>query len=946
MKKRFFLSMMLPWLGLWGFAQKEDTTTALESLDFTVNDITYTILDENAKTCQTKSGYSYIDYTTRSIKVNYGNDINTDVTIPSTVAKDETDIYNVVAIGSYSFGNATSVTIEGSNLTTIGTGAFFENDKLTSVNIPESVTSIESLAFAACENLSSISLPSGLTSISKSLFLSCTGLKTIKIPDNVAFIEDFAFSSCTGLTEVVIPDNVMQIGASSFANCSSLVSLTLSESLTTIPASAFSGCNNLLSITIPSNVNSIGANGFNCSGLKEIVSESKTPPAISANSFNAANYSNATLWVYKTAFDNYEKSTLWNNFTNKEIIEVNPTGITVTPSILNINLGLTGEVLAELTPEDATGEISMSITSMSSDDMITLQNGVVTGKKTGNAVITATCGSLTATCEVVVSANPDEYIVIDPLDQNLRIGDTAVMTATVYPTTITPEISWMSSNPEIATIDNTTGLIAAIAPGGTVITAIANDVSASLALTVYPIEAESVTINQTSAKLKVGESVTLTAKVSPDNVTYPEVMWETSDPNIAVVSNGVVTAMGVGLANIKASCGGYTANCEITVDPVMASQIELSISNETLKIGQSLQINATISPDNTTDKTVTWVSSDENVATVSINGEVLALSQGETTITATCGDVEATCTIKVVPVDSEDIILNYTAVNVKIGQTLQLSATIYPEDTTDKTVIWTSSDETVAVVNNGLVSVLKEGTATISATNGSQSASCIITAEPVLAEQVILTQSNITVNVGTPVSLTSTVLPDNTTDPTIVWTSLNPEVVTVAGGVVTGLIPGTTVVTATCGAATASCIVTVVQPATSITLNETELTLNIGEMYDLIETVKPADTTDAVVWTSSNVSIVIVDENGIVTALQKGSATITATCGSVNATCNVVVLDKDSSAINEFGDKYQENVYKVYTTDGLNVLSTEDASELSNLKAGIYIINGKKIIIK
>ncbi|MCH5239615.1 MAG: Ig-like domain-containing protein [Muribaculaceae bacterium] len=892
------LSLLAALIGIPVIAQTSGTNpTPAESLDFTVDGITYTIVDEANKTCQTKAGYSYIDYNQRKLIFVYGNNKTGEVIIPATVQNpSSSDNYTVVAVGSYGFDRCTSVTIS-EGVTQIGEYGFLDNETLTSVTIPESVNSIGRNAFYNCKLLTNISLPSELTAIEAYTF-SYTGLTSINIPKSVVYIGDNAFANCKDLENVTIPSSVLTLGKNVFNGCTGLTSLTIEEGVSSIPANCFSGCNALTTLTIPASVNSIGDYGFYCSGLTSITSLSRTIPAISSTSFSTAAYNNAKLYVYKTALSNYENSQLWGKFANIEAIEMPATSVAITPSILNINTGLTAQLTAILEPIDATGEITWALVSANPSGCIEInENGLVTARQIGTGRVSVSIDSQTAYCDVVVSANPDESVVITPPVGDIYIGDSLTLSAVVFPTTIIPNLSWSSSNPNVATIDPKTGYLKAVSDGATVITATNDNINGTIAITVKPIEASSVSLDQENISLKIGESLTLNATVNPENTTYKDVMWDTNDPSVAVVNNGVVTAVGVGTANIRAMVGQVTANCSVTVTPIEAQSITLNTTSEAVFIGQSLQLTATVNPENTTDKTITWISDNASVASVSTTGEVIAIAQGTANITAECGNVKATCSVTVNPIPSEQLVMNYSALTLKIGAAQQLTASVYPTNTTDQTITWTTSDSSVVSVKEGLVTAVGVGTATITAQNGSQTAACTIIVEPILAEQVILGLSSITINVNGTQSLQAGVLPANTTDPVLTWTSLNPEIATVTNGIVKGVSPGTTVITVACGAANASCAVTVLQPATSITLNETKLNLFVGDLYDLIETVLPANTTDVVVWASSNENVALVDNNGIITALKAGHSIITATCGTQIASCEVTVSDIPASSV-------------------------------------------------
>lgn len=163
--------------------------------------------------------------------------------------------------------------------------------------------------------------------------------------------------------------------------------------------------------------------------------------------------------------------------------------------------------------------------------------------------------------------------------------------------------------------------------------------------------------------------------------------------------------------------------------PVEATGITLDADTKEVLIGESFRLTATVSPDNTTDKTVTWTTSDELIATVDNDGNVTAVAVGNATVTATCGQVSASCEITVMPVIATGISVTPAEISAVEGDQIQLTATVIPDNTTDKTVIWTSSDEIVATVDaTGLVSILKAGECEITATCGTATAICSVKA--------------------------------------------------------------------------------------------------------------------------------------------------------------------------------------------------------------------------
>ena len=281
---------------------------------------------------------------------------------------------------------------------------------------------------------------------------------------------------------------------------------------------------------------------------------------------------------------------------------------------------------------------------------------------------------------------------------------------------------------------------------------------------------ESVSLQET-ATVKVGESVTLTYTVAPEDCT-DTVTWRSSDTSVATVSNGgdnvgKVTGVAAGEATITLQVGNLTDTCTVTVtqdETVAVTGIELNKTELTLTEGGSETLTATVTPDNATDKTVTWASNKESVATVE-NGVVTAVGEGTATITATAGGYEASCVVTVNPatVDVTGVTLDKTSATLYINgesgtNTVTLTATVTPDNATDKTVTWTSNKESVATVENGVVTAVGEGTATITASAGGKSAACTVT---------VLDGSNV-VNVDTAEELVAAVADSDNEGKTIV----------------------------------------------------------------------------------------------------------------------------------------------------------------------------------
>ncbi len=492
------------------------------------------------------------------------------------------------------------------------------------------------------------------------------------------------------------------------------------------------------------------------------------------------------------------------------------------------------------------------------------------------------------------------------------------------------------------------GVVTAISAGKATITATCGSVSATCEITVTAkvIPASGIVLDKNEETLIEGESLTLTATVSPENATDKTVVWSSSNEEVATVKDGVVTAISAGKATITATCGSVSATCEITVTAkvIPASGIALDKNEETLFEGESLTLTATVSPENATDKSVVWSSSNEEVATVK-DGVVTAISAGKATITATCGSVSATCeitvTAKVIP--ASGIALNKNEETLIEGESLTLTATVSPENATDKSVVWSSSNEEVASVKDGVVTAISAGKATITATCGSVSATCeiTVTAKVIPASGIALDKNEETLFEGESLTLTATVSPENATDKTVVWSSSDVEVATVKDGVVTAISAGKATITATCGSVSATCEIEVLKKdvtilATSITLDHTSFESIPGSTFTLVATVLPEDATNKEVeWSSSDTGVATVDKDGLVTIVSVGTAIITASTvdgSNLSANCSVFGLSGIEALIMDAGKA------DIYTVNGYLVKKNADTSFISTLQKGIYII--------
>ena len=243
----------------------------------------------------------------------------------------------------------------------------------------------------------------------------------------------------------------------------------------------------------------------------------------------------------------------------------------------------------------------------------------------------------------------------------------------------------------------------------------------------------------------------------------------------------------------------------------------------------------------------------------------------------------------VVPVTG--VQLGSSSLSLEVGGSANLMATVLPSNATDKSISWSSSNSGVATVdNNGKVTAVAAGSAviTVTTTDGGKTATCTVTVTnpAVPVQSVSLDKTTLNLNVGENSTLLATVLPANADNKAVTWSSSNTAIATVdASGKVTAVAAGTVTVT------------NPAVPVQSVSLNKTELSLNVGESVTLTATVLPENADNkAVTWSSSDAAVATVDSNGKVSAVAAGSAVITVktTDGEKTATCTVTVIaDKD-----------------------------------------------------
>ena len=510
-------------------------------------------------------------------------------------------------------------------------------------------------------------------------------------------------------------------------------------------------------------------------------------------------------------------------------------------------------------------------------------------------------------------------VTLNKFDLRLYVGTTEQLTATVEPENASnKKVIWSSDDPSVATVDEN-GNVTAISGGFGSITVTTEDGGhkAVCNFTIYNIPISSASLNPSVFEMPEGATKKLDVVCLPKGACVKSITWSSSNKRVASVNiDGVVTANNIGTATISAKIVDYfdnkfeaTSNFKITAG-VLVEGVELNKNGLTLAISDTERLDATIYPENATNKDVSWTSSNPDVATVDENGLVTAVSEGNTTITVTTrdGGYQATCEVNVfssvVPAEiitlekhNLEMFLNADHVypdNVDVT-TYQLKATVEPENASNKKVIWSSDDPSVATVDeNGNVTAISEGETRIIACledNQYRVDSC-----NVKVTNFKILESDIEIPIGE-----SRVLHIDSKNnlSSVNWQCYGKRIATVENdGTVTAVGEGTTRVTAQLNILDsgvtiyAYCDVRIVSVQVQyITLEPYVLQLYAGESGKFTVVFTPNNATNKnVTWTSSNPDVATVDENGVVTAISNGRSTITATTEDGEKTDQALVV--------------------------------------------------------
>lgn len=613
--------------------------------------------------------------------------------------------------------------------------------------------------------------------------------------------------------------------------------------------------------------------------------------------------------------------------------------------------GETKDLSSAISYSPANATRSAVVWRSSNTEVVAVEDGVITAKGKGTALITASVGLKKVTANVSVSVDV-EKVSLNKTEMNLREGAVGVLEAVIEPSDADATLVWSSSNPEIATVDN--GVVRAKAVGTTVITATAGNISASCTVAVV-VPVNKIVLEKTSLEIvRGGNSEEVAVTIEPSSATIRDIETEVADEtlvNCEAEDGKVVLTPGekLGTTTVKITVDGQSAVLTVNVveektdtddtsDVVAVRKLSFNLPETertiVLETGEenddTYQLTAEILPANASNKHITWTSSDEQVAVVSDSGLITAKGVGLAQITAKTDNGVYDRVTVLVENEVEEVVIDGN------GTTLYCNADqpVFSEKTLYKTYdirmteaglncVYRSTNEEVATVDaTGHVVAVAPGKTQIVALHpeSGKSDAITVTVER-LVEEITLPVSETTVAVGTQMKLAAVIGPEKVTNGGIEWdvVSATPSKCLVydeTRKVFVAKKAGTATITVMAkdkGKVKAEMLVTIedVSPAATCSLTcegKTKTTLKSGAQVQLGMTIRDKNGDDisleygkkTVVYKSSNEKAVVVDEDGVVTAVAGGTAKITASVmdgSNVSASCTITVEQRPEDIV-------------------------------------------------
>lgn len=837
-------------------------------------------------------------------------------------------------------------------LETITEGSFKGCKGITNVNLPNSLREIDSYAFAECENLESIIIPENVEYIGTECFSHCVKLRSVDCRNKVGKMEAYIFIDCIELEEIILPEAIEQIPSGCFVGCRGLKYIELPDSLKEIGSIAFSDCEQLKYIKISKNVQKIGDGAF--SGCRELMKVEVDADNINYRSMDGILYNYDCTKIIdvpqkisgKIRIPEGVKSLGEGTFKGC----CNLTEITLPDSLeeifdycfaecQNLEKIHVGKNIKYIGRQILFNSPKIQADSRNWEDGVLYIENCAVQVKTGIKNVRIREGTtILSDCflrdgdgkdmpiETIVLPDSLKYTSLYSLVdlknlKSIKLPDNLINAQGCLIGCSNLEYVHMGSqekkqsccNFNLSSCDKIKVLCIPYGSGNV------------LGETTLPSKIVVTTIENMDTEFLNG--------VDDDTEVYCYVGREKDWPS---GWNHNAKTYYKGEWNLSTF---YIDGVIVQMDPVKAGDI--------LKVPAENLISSSLSDGK---RFLGW----------DIDGDGKA-DQLPNTLS---DDIEAhavlTTSILNISMDEE--------MELEVGKSKQLNVEYYPADyNQDGTLVWTSSDQSVATVDkDGKVTAIAEGSAIITAelsSNPEVAVNCNVTVIPA-QYGIYLDETEGELNVGETLKLVPEIaMPDGNMDP-ISWTSNDAAIATVDNdGLITAIAPGTTVITAKCGLYTANYNITVLRPLEKISWQESEAeaNLNLGDTKQLHVVYSPEDTTDdkSVTWYSINPSVATVDSNGLVSVVGGGDAEIVAWVGinklvyKVHAQAPIqwIKLNTTTGTMRVNRTKQLEVIYNpsnttddkavTWTSSNDAVASVDKSGIVTAKKAGTAVITGR-----
>ena len=507
-----------------------------------------------------------------------------------------------------------------------------------------------------------------------------------------------------------------------------------------------------------------------------------------------------------------------------------------------------------------------------------------------------------------------QQITLTPSTSSVVVGESLQITAKVLPENANnTTLKWKITPENILKLTATAGQFTAQQVGEALVRAEAVDgsgITAECKVVVKPRMVQSISLNATQKEVIVGDSFTLTATLSPENATNRNVIWKlVSGDAISLSNTGVIQAKKVGEAIVRAEAAdgsGITAECKVVVKPHLVQAISLNATQKELIVGDAFSLTATLSPENATNHNVIWKLVSGDAISLSKTGDIQAKKVGEAIVRAEAADgsgITAECKVVVKPRLVQAISLNVTQKEVIVGDSFTLTATLSPENATNRNVVWKLvNGDAISLSNTGVIQAKKVGEAIVRAEAADGSgikAECKVVVKPRLVQAISLNATQKHLVVGDSFTLTATLSPENATNHNVIWKLVSGNAISLSNtGVIQAKKVGEALVRAEAAdgsGITAVCKV-VVKPrlVQAISLKLAKDTVAVGEHFTVTADVLPKNATNSTLqWSVSDPLLLKHLGAGSFEALKTGSATVTAQArdgSKQEASCRIEIV--------------------------------------------------------